>query len=233
MDGVCSEEREEINNIVEEKTSIQDNPKRNAFSDESLITKLMEGEDRFNVLDSRMNEMSNVVTKLAEGLGGLINHVNTISSQFNESATVMKQLSEIIKSGSLSNNVLNQQVQPSKGGNNAESIMAAMQQQQQTEQQMPQQTAQGLLGNIGGSGGVVNILDRILQFYLATKSAAPTIDPAQAFMSNLQSSVDLLKSMSGLVSNLKNDWIKEERLVHQIEKSNTSKAKAKKQEKEE
>lgn len=226
--GVYSDVKEhDVGGMMgEDKQILQDN-NSNTFSNNDLLQKVLETESGFNTLNSRVDEINNVVIEISKGLGGVINHVNGMTQQFNETVTAMKQISDMIKNnGGVVGNTKQNVPAPITNNKdmNAEAITAMM--QQQTSQ--PQGIASGLLSN---SGGVAGILDRILQFYLATKDHQ-TVDPSVAFMNNLQTSVDLLRSMSGLVSSLKNDWIKEEKLVHQIEKGNVSKPVDRKKKKE-
>ncbi len=184
-----------------------------AFANQTLIQKLLASEDRFHALNGRIDTLGGVVAKLGEGLNGVINHINSITGQFNEAMTAIRQISDTLKSSNIhSNNEV--ATQATQKTNNAEAIVNNIQQPQ-----MPQQS---ILGNMmsPNSGGIPAILDRVIQFYMMTKGQQTT-DPTTVFMENLQSSMGLLKTMHGFVADMKDVWMKEERLAHQIAKSKT------------
>lgn len=252
-DGVCSDEI--VNNDVnkEQVDSTQSAP----YSDDDLINRLMHNEDKFNALNYRINDIQSIVEKLSQGLGTVVEHVNNVTKQFNETSMVMRQVMEKLnqqvptqnQQQPAQENVLQQQVSngpssrlpgpdlPNYGQNpnntqSAEQIMSEMQSQQQQLQQTERQQEPTGIKNIGailGKSGLLENLSNLAQMYIASKLQQPAVDPAQAFYSNLESSINLIKGMSGLISGLKNDWIREEKLVHQIEKGGGNKVIRKKE----
>lgn len=210
----------DVENEVDSTQQLPPDPGIGAFSNQALIQKLLASEDRFHTFNGRIDALGNVVAKLGEGLNNVINHINSISGQFNETVTMMKQITDALKNGGNHSNTI-AAVQPVQQPTNAETIVNNMQQPQNTNI-----SQQGILGNIipPNSGGIPAILDRVMQFYMMTKGQQ-TADPTVVFMDNLQSSMSLLKTMHGFVADMKDVWMKEERLAHQIEKSKITSSK--------
>jgi len=186
------------NNIQEPLDSNNKNDESNLVnvSDKDLMNRLIANEDKFKTIDTQINTINNVITELATSIKGVVNHVNTVSTEINTAFTGIK-------------NLLNN----SKSQNKPEEPKTATE-LASTISQEPEMAP-------SNNPGVVGILDRLLNFYIMAKQSqpAPAPDPTQAFMGSIQTSVDLLRSMSNLVSGLKKDWIAEEKLVHNIEKT--------------
>lgn len=165
-----------------------------------------------------------MVASVAGSMEQLIAHVNQTNSHY---TTAFGEIKALLQGGNIPQpsggslpGTLEEQPIGSNGSSNkmnmsAQQIMEATKQQQQQQQNVPLNNS---IGSMLQQTGIRDILGQLIQVYFASK-AQPQTSGVDSLLENLQMSFKLMKSMSDMVSSLKHDWIAEEKLVHQIEKT--------------
>lgn len=201
------------------------------YSDESLVKKMLNAEDRFAQNDAKIGRLEEAVTNLSTQFNQALALVENLAPQL---TTMLGSPGGASAPGGNGNNghgvppqnSAPQQTTPGQPdfdtaakalGVTKEQLIALIQQAQgqPAAQAVPQQQG-GLLGGSSNGAVATNILDKLVQFYMLSQQSRAQSNPAQDFFNSLQTGFEMLSTMSNFMINMKKSWMEEERLVHKI-----------------